>query len=125
MVSPPEEEPQIEPIPEPPQPPFMPRAPTMQFMVEKIGGLLVAQDMVRIDSEVVAKWQSLFGERQLRLVQIETLEGKSVTCKFKHQKEGKSNVKGVIYIPEKILLALQCEKGKLVMVKPAVGEENQ
>ncbi|MCW3999830.1 MAG: hypothetical protein NWE93_06290 [Candidatus Bathyarchaeota archaeon] len=114
-------------IPEPtlPAQPFLPNAPTSQFMVERVGGLLVAQDAVRIDCEVVESWRSLYGDRELLYVEVVTLEGKSVTCKFKLQKEGKSNIKGVIQIPDKILQTLQCDKGKLVMVKPKISEENQ
>jgi hypothetical protein len=54
------------------------------------------------------------------MVNIEALDGKKTTCKFKPIKEAKSNAKGVIQIPEKILQTLQTEKGKLVMVKPVI-----
>jgi hypothetical protein len=86
-----------------------------QFMVEKIGGLLVASDTVRIDSRVLSDWQDSCG-KQFSFVLVETLEGKTVTCKFKPQKDGK----GTIGIPERILQALNCERGKLVMVKPVI-----
>jgi hypothetical protein len=89
------------------------KLPSTQFMVEKIGGLLVASDTVRIDSTVLYVWQEACG-KQFTTVCVETLEGKTVTCKFKPQKDGK----GVIGIPDKILQALESEKGKLVMVKP-------
>ena len=117
-----EEKPNIEPIPEP-QPtfePFLPKAPVNQFMVEKIGGLLVQTDTVRIDSEIIAKWSDLYDGKQITMVNIEALDGKKTTCKFKAIKEAKANVKGVIQIPEKILQTLQTEKGKLVMVKPII-----
>lgn len=122
-----DKEPKIKPMSEYSAPinPFLPAASPMQVMVEKIGGLLVAADAVRIDGQIIAKWKSLFGDKQFTHVEVETLEGKSVTCKFKLQKEGKSNVKGVIQIPEKILQALQCDKGKLVIVKPVVPEMSQ
>lgn len=91
------------------------KLPSTQFMVEKIGGLLVASDTVRIDSVVLSSWHEACG-KQFTMVCVETLEGKTVTCKFKPQKDGK----GTIGIPEKILQALECEKGKLVMVKPVI-----
>jgi len=117
-----EEEPQVESIPEQ-QPifePLLPEAPVNQLMVEKIGGLLVQADMVRIDSDVTMKWSELFEGKQINLVNIETLDGKRTDCKFKPTKESKSNSKGVIQIPERILQTLQTSKGKLVMVKPVI-----
>ena len=47
-----------------------------QFMVEKIGGLLVASDVVRVDGDVAAKWSELYVNKQITHVHIETLEGK-------------------------------------------------
>jgi hypothetical protein len=116
------EKPNIEPIPEP-QPsfePFMPKTPVNQFMVEKIGGILVQVDTVRIDSGIIAKWSDLYNGKQITMVAIEALDGKKTTCKFKAIKEAKTNSKGIIQIPEKILQTLQTEKGKLVMVKPVI-----
>ena len=92
-----------------------PQIPATQFMVEKIGGLLVASDTVRVDSKVLSDWQKAYG-KPFTAVHVETLEGKTVTCKFKPQKDGK----GTIGVPDKILQALECEKGKLVMVKPVI-----
>jgi hypothetical protein len=89
--------------------------PSTQFMVERIGGLLVASDTVRVDSGVLCGWHEACG-KQFTSVQVETLEGKTVTCKFKPQKDGK----GTIGIPDKLLQTLECEKGKLVMVKPVI-----
>jgi hypothetical protein len=97
------------------QEPSSPKVPSTQFMVEKIGGLLVASDTVRIDNTVLCGWQEACG-KQFTAVYVETLEGKTVTCKFKSQKDGK----GTIGVPEKILQALESEKGKLVMVKPVI-----
>ena len=117
-----EEKPNIEPIPEP-QPtfePFLPKTPVNQFMVEKIGGILVQADTVRIDGEILAKWSDLYEGKTITMVDIEALDGKKTTCKFKAIKEAKANSKGIIQIPEKILQTLQIEKGKLVMVKPVI-----
>lgn len=121
-VSPVEDEPTIEPIPEPQRPfePFLPSTPINQFMVEKIGGLLVPADIVRIDGDVVSQWSDLYGGKQFTMVNIEALDGKKTTCKFKAIKEAKNNAKGIIQIPEKIIQTLQTEKGKLVMVKPVI-----
>ena len=121
-VLPVEDEPTIEPIPEPQGPfePIPPSTPINQFMVEKIGGLLVTADTVRIDGDVLAQWSKLYDGKQFTMVNIEALDGKKTTCKFKAIKEAKNNAKGIIQIPEKILQTLQTEKGKLVMVKPVV-----
>ena len=117
-VLPPEQEPEVKLLPEPEAPPepLLPKAPTSQFMVEKIGGILVPSDIVRIDLEVVEKWQELYGEKDFSMVSIENLEGKIVKCKFRT----KSNANGMIQIPDRILQALQVSKGKLVMVKPVI-----
>jgi hypothetical protein len=111
----------IEPIPEPQIPfePALPKTPTNQFMVEKISGLLIAADTVRIDGDVVAGWSSLYEGKQFTMITIEALDGKKTTCKFKAIKDPK-NAKGIIQMPEKILQTLQTEKGKLVMVKPVI-----
>jgi hypothetical protein len=121
-IFPVEETPQIEPIPElqPPFEPFLPITPINQLMVEKIGGLLVPADTVRIDADVIAKWSDLYDGKQITLLNIEALDGKRTNCKFKPIKEAKPNAKGIIQIPEKILQMLQTEKGKLVMVKPVI-----
>ena len=100
--------------------PPLPQPPVTQFMVEKIGGLLVSSDTVRVDSGVIGKWRDLYGDTQITQIHIETLEGKSITCKFKAVKEADINAKGIIQIPEKILQTLQTSKGKLVIVKPVI-----
>ncbi len=130
-VLPVKEEPKIEPIPEtaqeeiePQKPfePFLPSTPTNQLMVEKIQGLLVPVDTVRIDGDVIAKWSELYSDKRITMVNIEALDGKKTTCKFKAIKDAKTNTKGIIQMPEKILQSLKTEKGKLVMVKPVIEE---
>lgn len=103
--------------------PSVPKPYASQFMVEKIGGLLVAADTVRVDNEVIAKWGDLYGNNQIEEIQIENLEGKTITCKFKPIKE--VNVKGIIQMPEKILQTLQTGKGKLVVVKPIIMQNRE
>jgi len=100
--------------------PIFPKPPVNQFMVEKAEGLLVASDTVRVDRDVVAKWTDLYSDREITQVNIETLEGEAVICKFKPMKEADSNAKGIIKIPEKILRVLQTSEGKLVIVKPVI-----
>ena len=96
---------------------FIPQAPVNQFIVEKIGGFMVSADTVRVDSGLVSKWSDLYDGMEIKEVEIQTLEGKTVTCKFKPIKEAKS---GVIQIPEKLLQTLHTNKGNLVMVKPVI-----
>lgn len=99
--------------------PVLPQAPVTQFMVERIGGLLVAPDIVRVDGDVIKKWSNLYGNKLITQVYIETLEGKAVICRFKPMKEAHYNpTRGIIQIPEKVLQALQTSNGKLVMAKP-------
>jgi hypothetical protein len=100
--------------------PLLSKPPTNQFMVEKIGGFLVPSDVVGIDSDVISSWSGIYGHKEIKMVNVETLEGKKTTCKFKPIKEAKINAKGIIQIPDKILQTLQTSKGKLVMVKPII-----
>jgi hypothetical protein len=100
--------------------PLLPEAPVTQLIVENLGGLLVPSDTVRIDNEVIAQWNDLYGDKKLHEVNLETLSGKTTRCKFKPIKNSKQTGKGVIGIPEKIQLTLETSKGELVMVKPIV-----
>ena len=97
-----------------------PKPPVNQFMVEKISGLLVAPDIVRVNTEVVAKWNDMFGGKEITQVNVETLEGKAAVCRFKPMKEADGKAKGIIQIPERIMHALETGEGKLVVVKPLV-----
>ena len=117
-VQPPEE-----PVPDLPAvtpEPIFPKPPVNQFMVEKLEGLLVASDTVRVDKDVVAKWGDLYGDKEITQINVETLEGKAVICKFKPMKEADGNAKGIIKIPDKILQILGTGEGKLVIVKPVI-----
>jgi hypothetical protein len=100
--------------------PIFPKPPVNQFMVEKLGRLLVASDTVRVDKDVVAEWRDLYGDKEITQVNVETLEGKAVICKFKPMKKADGNAKGIIKIPERILEILETSEGKLVMVKPVI-----
>jgi hypothetical protein len=103
----------------------LPKPPVNQFMVQKIGGLLVASDIVRVDAEVVAKWSDLYGNIEILQVNIETFEGKSVICKFRPMREADGKAKGMIQIPERILQSLRTGEGKLVKVKPVVPASSE
>ncbi len=105
--------------------PMLPEPPVNQFMIEKIGGLLVPCDIVRVDSEIIAKWHDIYGDKEITQVQIETLEGKAIICGFKPIKETGHNAKGVIQFPEKVLQALQTSKGKLAIVKPVITRQGE
>src|SRR5208283_4139723 len=104
---------------------MLPEPPVNQFMIEKIGGLLVPCDIVRVDSEVIAKWHDIYGDKEITQVHIETLEGKAIICGFKPIKETSHNGKGIIQFPEKVMQALQTSKGKLVIVKPEITREGE
>jgi hypothetical protein len=100
--------------------PYLPEPPVHQLMVEKLGGLLAPSDTVRIDSEVLAGWSELYEGKVIEKVNIETLKLKSTQCKFKPIKETKNPTKGIIQVPDKIMLTLEVSKGELVMVKPVI-----
>lgn len=113
IVLPAQETPKPEPIVAPKRVIEPVKLPSVQFMIEKLSGFLVASDTVRMNSAVVADWETQLGKAFTKVV-VETLGGRQVTCKFKAQKEAK----GVIGVPDKILQALDCGKGTLVMVRP-------
>lgn len=95
-----------------------------QLIVENLAGVsrfLGAQDTVRVDSSVIARWADLYGEREIKQVEVEeTRTGQKVVCRFKPIKDSASDGKGVIQLPEKVQAALQAKKGALVLVKPVI-----
>ncbi len=104
--------------------PFLPEPPVSQCMVENLkgfGNLLGSQDIVRVDSTIIAHWKNLYGDKKIEEVQVEeTRTGKRMRCKFKPLKDPKLEGKGIIQMPEKAQLTLQTKKGALVMVKPVI-----
>jgi len=100
--------------------PFLPEPPVTQFMVENLGGLLAAPDTVRIDNAVIQQWKDLYGEKTISEVDVETLNGQTIRCKFKSIKDSKHDGRGIIQLPQKIQRLLQISKGELVIVKPVI-----
>lgn len=99
---------------------LLPRPPVDQLMVETLSGFLAPSDKVLIDNAVILQWKNLYVDRKIEEVEVETLTGKKTCCKFRSIKELKHARKGMIQMPERILLALQTKNGDLVMVKPVV-----
>ena len=100
--------------------PFLPDPPVTQFMIENLGGIRRRSDTVRIENALILQWRDLFGDKKIREVDVETLDGKTMRCKFKPIKDSKHEGKGIIQIPLKTQLILQTSKGELVMVKPVI-----
>lgn len=98
--------------------PFEP--PATQLIVENVGGLLVPSDTVRIDNETLNQWESMFEDKKIEYVEIETFNGKTTKCKVKPIKDSKYFGKGIVQIPEKMQLTLEIKKGELVRVKPII-----
>jgi hypothetical protein len=94
--------------------------PTNQLIVENLGGLLVPSDTVRIDSEILTQWESMYDGRKIEEVEIATFDGKATKCKVKPIKDSKYEGKGIIQMPEKVQVALEIKKGELVKAKPIV-----
>lgn len=100
--------------------PLLSETPVNQLIVENLGGLLVPSDTVRIDSEILSQWETLYEGKKIEEVEIETFDGKSTRCKVKPIKDSKYNGKGTIQMPEKIQFALEIKKGELVRAKPII-----
>jgi hypothetical protein len=100
---------------------LLPEPPVTQLIVENLNGLLAKRsDSVRIDNEIVAQWRDLYGDKEIKEVDVEALNGKTTRCKVKKIKKSKDAGKGIIKIPEKIQLTLETTKGELITVKPVV-----
>lgn len=100
--------------------PILPEPPVTQLIVEHLGGLLVPSDTVRIDQEVIDQWNDLYGDKEIKEVELEALNGKTTRCKFKEIKKSKDVGRGIVKMPQKIQLALETTEGELVTVKPVV-----
>ena len=100
--------------------PFLPDPPVTQFMIENLGGIRRRSDTVRIENALILQWKDLFGDKKIREVDVETLDGQTTRCKFKPIKDSKHEGKGIIQVPLKTQLILQASKGELVMVKPVI-----
>lgn len=99
---------------------FLAEPPVTQLIVEKLGGILVPSDTVRIDKEIIEKWNELYEEKRIRMVHIENINGKSTQSKFRNIKSSKHAGKGVIRMPDKIQLELETSIGELVTIKPVI-----
>ena len=97
-----------------------PSAPSQQLIVDKLGGLLVRADTVQVDSELLKRWSTLFGVKEVSEVEMETFGGKMARCKVKKISDRKLEGRGLIRIPDKTCKMLEIKRGELVRVKPVV-----
>ena len=100
---------------------FLAEPPVTQLIVEKLSGLLVSSDTVRIDKEIIEKWNELYEGKTIEFLHIENINGKSTQSRFRNIKSSKHSGKGVIRMPEKIQFALETSKGELVTIKPIIS----
>jgi hypothetical protein len=100
--------------------PLLHEPPVNQLIVENLGGIMLSSDTVRIDSQILSKWEKLYEGKRIEDVAIETFNGKTARCKVKPIKDQKYEGKGIIQIPEKIQQTLEIKKGELVKAKPIV-----
>lgn len=96
----------------------IPEAQMNQFIVENLGGMFVPADTVRVDNDLLLKWKEMYGDKEIREVEIVTFGGKSSRYKVKPIKEAKFEAKGMIQMHEKAQSLLEIKKGELVRVKP-------
>ena len=100
---------------------FLAEPPVTQLIVEKLSGLLVSSDTVRIDKEIIEKWNELYEGKKIEFLHIENINGQSTQSRFRNIKSSKHSGKGVIRMPEKIQFALETSKGELVTIKPVIS----
>lgn len=101
---------------------MLPEAPATQFLVEDVGRWHMTQDTVNIDSLLVHQWQELYGDKEISEVELETLNGKTMRCKFKIIKDSKQEGKGTIQLPPKIQRTINISKGELITLKPVIDQ---
>lgn len=101
----------------------LPSVPSQQLIVDRLGGLLVRADTVQVDSEVLKRWSTLLGVKEVREVEIEAFGGKMAQCKVKTISDRKLEGRGFIRIPEKTCKMLEIKRGELVRVKPIEQEK--
>jgi hypothetical protein len=99
---------------------IIPEPAANQFIVEDMKGLLSPSDTVRVDNELIEKWNEIYEGKAIEEADIETFGGKSVRCKVKPIKDAKLEGQGKVQIPSKMQLVLDIRKGELVRVKPVV-----
>jgi hypothetical protein len=100
---------------------FLAEPPVTQLIVEELGGLFVPSDTVRIDKEIIDKWNEIYEGNEIKMLLVESINGKSTQCKYRKIKSSKHTGKGIIRIPEKIQSILETSKGELVTIKPIIG----
>jgi hypothetical protein len=102
--------------------PNLPQLPENQLIVEKLGGLLPRPNTVRIDKELIDKWEDIFKNKKIEKIIVESLN-KKTSCKFEPIKDPKYSDKGLIQIPEKIQNIIEVTTGGLVTIKPIISED--
>jgi len=96
--------------------------PSQQLIVDRFGGWMVRPDTVQLDFETLERWRSLLDVDEIREVDIETFNGKTIRCKAKVISDQKLEGRGLIRIPEKACDTLELKRGELVRVKPVISE---
>ena len=100
--------------------PLLPEPPVTQLIVEHLGGLLTPSDTIRTDQEIINQWNDLYGDKEIKAVEIEALNGKTTRCKFRQIRKSKDVGRGIVKMPEKIQKALETTQGELITIKPVV-----
>ncbi len=88
-----------------------------QLMVENVGRF-AGSNSVRIDSAVIQQWKDVYGEIQINEVEVETLNGQKIRCKYRLIGDSKLDGKGLVQMPQRMQMTLNTSKGELVTVKP-------
>ena len=93
-----------------------------QLMVED-SGRFAGSNSVRIDSAVIHQWKDLYGEREISEVEVETLSGQKIRCRYRLIGDSKLDGKGLVQVPQKMQMVLNTLKGELVTVKPVIEDK--
>ena len=96
---------------------------THQLKVAKLKSLLTRTNSVRIDKELIIKWQENYDQKRIDEVQIESQKGTIATCKVDIIKDAPYIGRSMIQIPERVQTSLGVVAGEIVLIKPLIRDD--
>jgi hypothetical protein len=94
-----------------------------QLRVGKLRSLMVRSNCIRIDNEIIVKWEKNCGNIHIDEVRIESRNGKFTTCKVESIRDLHSSGRGIIQMTDKLQSSLGVAEGEEVSVKPILKAE--
>ena len=96
---------------------------TNQLKVAKLKTLMLRSNSIRIDKELITRWEENSGNKRIEEVRIESLKGNATTCKFEAIKDQNAVGRGLIQMSDKTQSSLGVAEGEIVIIKPICKDE--